>query len=71
MFSIGVTLLEAMTLKNPDVLYTRNPYGFKLLVLDQIKNELEKTYYSQSLKQLVLKMVEINPQNRPKASSIY
>lgn len=64
-------MLEAATLKNCDVLYQRTGgYEFNKEKLEAFKKELVGQY-SQPLVNLILKMVDINPNNRPLASKVY
>ena len=68
MFSIGVTLLEVLTLRDCNILYTRTPYSLNIELLEKFKSDLRNSNYSEHLKQLLTKMIEIKPELRPRAS---
>ena len=68
-FSIGVTILSSGTLEDTDTLYRLNPYELRRDRLQQLLFKF-KEKYSDYLYQTVTSMVEVNPQQRRKASSI-
>ena len=70
-FSIGVTLLVSIILKDCSMLYNRSPYKFNYNVYESYKLELKSSFYSEHLKEFVIRMLDTNPEGRPPASETY